>query len=150
MGCPTNQNKMTNMLTDSQGIMRKGPVLGHDTEPTEIPVLIGKPERIAALNSKIAVDEIAAGMVGVTVAGTEKTPVPYKTLSLGCIDCTSPDEGISNITGDTKTITVTPDIGKTLAEPYHTNCTVSMSGNNITLSSITGNVVMIAQAHTGL
>ena len=148
MGCPTNQNKMTNMLTDSQGIMRKGPVLGHDTESTEIPVLVGKPERIAALNSKIAVDERAAGMVG--VAGTEETPVPYKTLSLGCIDCTSPDEGISNITGDTKTITVTPDIGKTLAEPYHTNCTVSMSGNNITLSSITGNVVMIAQAHTGL
>ena len=146
MGCPTNQNKMTNMLTDSQGIMRKGPVLGHDTEPTEIPVLVGKPERIAALNSKIAVDERAAGMVGVA----EETPVPYKTLSLGCIDCTSPDEGISNITGDTKTITVTPDIGKTLAEPYHTNCTVSMSGNNITLSSITGNVVMIAQAHTGL
>ena len=148
MGCPTNQNKMTNMLTDSQGIMRKGPVLGHDTEPTKIPVLVGKPERIAALNSKIAVDERAAGMVG--VAGTEETPAPYKTLSLGCIDCTSPDEGISNITGDTKTITVTPDIGKTLAEPYHTNCTVSMSGNNITLSSITGNVVMIAQAHTGL
>ena len=148
MGCPTNQNKMTNMLTDSQGIMRKGPVLGHDTEPTEIPVLVGKPERIAALNSKIAVDERAAGMVG--VAGTEETLVPYKTLSLGCIDCTSPDEGISNITGDTRTITVTPDIGKTLAEPYHTNCTVSMSGNNITLSSITGNVVMIAQAHTGL
>ena len=148
MGCPTNQNKMTNMLTDSQGIMRKGPVLGHDTEPTEIPVLVGKPERIAALNSKIAVDERAAGMVG--VADTEETPVPYKTLSLCCIDCTSPDEGISNITGDTRTITVTPDIGKTLAEPYHTNCTVSMSGNNITLSSITGNVVMIAQAHTGL
>lgn len=142
MGCPTNQNKMTNMLTDSQGIMRKGPVLGQDTEPIEIPTLIGKPERIAALNSKIAADEKAAGMVGVISA--EETPTQYKTLSLGCINCTSPDEGISNITGNTKEVAIVPDEGKAVSTTgiTATNCTTAVSDNKITLTSITGNVVM--------
>ena len=57
MGCPTNLCKRVNMVVDSQGIMRdnKDLVKHYDAEP--LPTLIGKPERITALNEKIKEDE---------------------------------------------------------------------------------------------
>lgn len=57
MGCPTNLCKRVNMVVDSQGIMRdnKDLVKYYDAEP--LPTLIGKPERITALNEKIKEDE---------------------------------------------------------------------------------------------
>ena len=57
MGCPVNQCKRINMYVDSQGIMRanKDLVKHYNAEP--LPTLIGKPERIAALNNKIKEDE---------------------------------------------------------------------------------------------
>lgn len=57
MGCPVNQCKRINMYVDSQGIMRanKDLVKHYDAEP--LPTLVGKPERITALNVKIKKDE---------------------------------------------------------------------------------------------
>lgn len=57
MGCPINQCKRINMYVDSQGIMRanKDLVKHYDAKP--LPTLIGKPERIAAINARIKEDE---------------------------------------------------------------------------------------------
>lgn len=57
MGCPINQCRRINMYVDSQGIMRanKDLVKHYDAEP--LPTLVGKPERITALNTLIAADE---------------------------------------------------------------------------------------------
>ena len=57
MGCPVNQCKRINMYVDSQGIMRanKDLVKHYDAKP--LPTLVGKPERITALNVKIKKDE---------------------------------------------------------------------------------------------
>lgn len=55
--CPLNQCKRTNMYVDSQGIMRANKDLVKHYTPTPLPTLIGKPERITALNTLIAADE---------------------------------------------------------------------------------------------
>ena len=57
MGCPVNQCKRINMYVDSQGIMRanKDLVKHYDAKP--LSTLVGKPERITALNAKIKKDE---------------------------------------------------------------------------------------------
>ena len=57
MGCPVNQCKRINMYVDSQGIMRanKDLVKHYDAKP--LPTLVGKTERITALNVKIKKDE---------------------------------------------------------------------------------------------
>lgn len=57
MGCPINQCKRINMYVDSQGIMRanKDLVKHYDAKP--LPTLIGKPERITAINVRIKEDE---------------------------------------------------------------------------------------------
>ena len=57
MGCPVNQCKRINMYVDSQGIMRanKDLVKHYNAEP--LPTLVGKPERITALNARIKKDE---------------------------------------------------------------------------------------------
>lgn len=62
MGCPVNQCKRTNPFVDSQGIRKanKDLVKHYDAEP--LPTLIGKPERIAALNARILEDEKRTNM----------------------------------------------------------------------------------------
>ena len=62
MGCPVNQCKRTNPFVDSQGIRKanKDLVKHYDAEP--LPTLVGKPERIAALNARILEDEKRTNM----------------------------------------------------------------------------------------
>lgn len=62
MGCPVNQCKRTNPFVDSQGIRKanKDLVKHYDAEP--LPALVGKPERIAALNARILEDEKRTNM----------------------------------------------------------------------------------------
>lgn len=55
--CPINQCKRTNMYMDSQGIMRANKDLVKNYIPTPLPTLVGKPERITALDVRIAADE---------------------------------------------------------------------------------------------
>lgn len=57
MGCPVNQCKRINMYVDSQGIMRANKDLVKNYDAEVLPTLIGKPERITALNDKIKEDE---------------------------------------------------------------------------------------------
>lgn len=62
MGCPVNQCKRINPFVDSQGIRKvnKDLVKHYDAEP--LPTLIGKPERITALNARILEDEKRTNM----------------------------------------------------------------------------------------
>lgn len=55
--CPINQCKRINMYVDSQGIMRANKDLVKNYVPTPLPTLVGKPERITALDTRIAADE---------------------------------------------------------------------------------------------
>lgn len=57
MGCPTNLCKRVNMVVDSQGIMRDNKDLVENYYADPLPTLVGKPERITALNEKIKEDE---------------------------------------------------------------------------------------------
>lgn len=57
MGCPTNLCKRVNMVVDSQGIMRDNKDLVKNYYAEPLPTLVGKPERITALNEKIKEDE---------------------------------------------------------------------------------------------
>lgn len=57
MGCPVNQCKRINMYVDSQGIMRANKDLVKHYNAKPLPTLVGKPERITALNVKIKKDE---------------------------------------------------------------------------------------------
>ena len=57
MGCPTNLCKRVNMVVDSQGIMRDNKDLVKHYEAEPLPTLIGKPERITAINERIKEDE---------------------------------------------------------------------------------------------
>lgn len=57
MGCPTNLCRRVNMVVDSQGIMKDNKDLVKNYYAEPLPTLIGKPERITALNEKIKEDE---------------------------------------------------------------------------------------------
>lgn len=69
MGCPVNQCNRTNPFVDSQGIRKanKDLVKHYDAEP--LPTLIGKPERIAALNARILEDEKRTNMAAALTRG---------------------------------------------------------------------------------
>ena len=60
MGCPTNLCRRVNMVVDSQGIMRDNKDLVKNYYAEPLPTLIGKPERITALNENIKEDEAKA------------------------------------------------------------------------------------------
>ena len=80
MGCPVNLCKRVNMVVDSQGIMKDNKDLVKNYEAKPLPTLIGKPERITALNEKIKEDEakvestleIEAGNSAVLTDGKEE------------------------------------------------------------------------------
>ena len=80
MGCPTNLCKRVNMVVDSQGIMRDNKDLVKNYYAEPLPTLVGKPERITALNEKIKEDEakvesnleIEAGNSAVLTDGEEE------------------------------------------------------------------------------
>lgn len=57
MGCPVNQCKRINMYVDSQGIMRANKDLAKSYKAEPLPTLVGKPERITAINEEIKKDE---------------------------------------------------------------------------------------------
>lgn len=57
MGCPVNQCKRINMYVDSQGIMRANKDLVKHYDAEQLPTLIGKPERVTAINARIKEDE---------------------------------------------------------------------------------------------
>lgn len=69
MSCPVNQCNRTNPFVDSQGIRKanKDLVKHYDAEP--LPTLIGKPERIAALNARILEDEKRTNMAAALTRG---------------------------------------------------------------------------------
>ena len=57
MGCPVNLCKRVNMVVDSQGIMRDNKDLVKNYKAEPLPTLVGKPERITAINKRIKKDE---------------------------------------------------------------------------------------------
>lgn len=69
MSCPVNQCNRTNPFVDSQGIRKanKDLVKHYDAEP--LPTLVGKPERIAALNARILEDEKRTNMAAALTRG---------------------------------------------------------------------------------
>lgn len=53
MSCPTNQCKLTNYISTSDVTIAEGDILFTDGKKEVLPTLVGKPERITALNENI-------------------------------------------------------------------------------------------------
>lgn len=81
MGCPVNQCKRINMVVDSQGIMRDNKDLVKNYKAEPLPTLVGKPERITALNEKIKEDEAKVASNLKIEAGNSATLTDGDTLA---------------------------------------------------------------------